>query len=259
MGKIPDFLVLGAQKCGTTSFYEFLCGHPQVVPAAEKELHFFDRDWHTGLDAYRECFRDEPDTITGEATPYYLFHPEVPGRVAKIAPEACFLVLLRDPIDRAYSHHQMQRRFGREQLNFEAAVEAEPQRLAASPANHPRYSYLARGRYAEQLERWFDRFGRERFLILETAALRERADECAARVAGFLGIDPFPAEAVWPSRGRSRYAPLSLATREALAAHFEPHNEALFRLLGERFAWRRPRTSALPQAAVISRGGAETR
>ncbi|NNL68032.1 MAG: sulfotransferase [Myxococcales bacterium] len=257
MGKIPDFLVLGAQKCGTTSFYEFLCGHPQVTPAAEKELHFFDRDWHTGLDAYRECFRDEPGTITGEATPYYLFHPEVPDRVAKIAPDARFLVLLRDPIDRAYSHHQMQRRLGRENLTFEAAIEAEPQRLATSAANRPRYSYLARGRYVEQLERWFDRFGRGRFLVLETAALRERPAESASRVADFLGIDAFPADAVWPSRGRSSYAPLSPATREALAVHFEPHNEALFRLLGERFAWRRPRSSRPSQAPTVSRGGIE--
>src|SRR5437763_1646364 len=118
---LPDFIILGAQRAGTTSLYEYIVDHPQVGAASKKEVHFFDRHYTEGVNWYRAHFppavrrqRFENRTgkrfLTGEASPYYLAHPMVPERIAAVAPDARFLILLRNPIDRALSHYYHNRR-----------------------------------------------------------------------------------------------------------------------------------------------------
>lgn len=242
-GRAPDFVILGAQKAGTTSLYELLTRHPQVVPARRKEVHFLDRHWKRGIGWYRDQFPDVRDTdsaepvLTGEATPYYLFHPEAPARLRVAAPEARLLVVLRDPVDRAYSHYQMQVRRGREDQGFARALALEAERLAAGPENHPRYSYVARGRYAEQLRRWFAVFPRERFLVIESGELVRRTEAVLAGMTRFLGIAPFPDGTRLPRRASGSYPPMPTAVRASLARIFAPHDERLRAMLGEPFAW----------------------
>ena len=164
---LPDFLVLSAGRCGSTSLFAALCEHPQVLPPSHKETHFFDRNWTRGLDFYRRLFplqarrrararRAGGPVLTGEATTYYLLHPAVPARASAAIPDARLVVILRDPVDRAYSHYQLSVRRGREKLSFEEALDAEPERLAgaeerllADPAadvpSHRVHSYVARG------------------------------------------------------------------------------------------------------------------
>jgi len=109
-GSLPDFVIIGAPKCGTTILYHLLTKHPHVEPAAFKEPHYFDRLFDKGTEWYRQCFppsrqKDGQRTITGEATPGYLFHPHAPKRMARVIPEARLIALLRNPVDRTYSDY----------------------------------------------------------------------------------------------------------------------------------------------------------
>lgn len=132
-GRAPDFLIIGAQKGGTTSLYTYLCQHPRVVGASRIEVHFFDLAYDKGWWWYRShfpvhVFRRGERIVTGEASPYYIFHPLVPERVRKDLPNVKLVAILRNPVDRAYSHYQHVRRNGREPLSFEEAIEREPPR-----------------------------------------------------------------------------------------------------------------------------------
>jgi hypothetical protein len=191
---LPDFVIIGAQRAGTTSLYEFLVAHPDVRPAAKKEVHFFDRPPRRLLH-YRAAFpigprRDSRSWRTGEATPSLLYQQSAPTRVAAALPDGRFVVLLRDPVDRAYSHWALEHSRGNELLDFEGAVAAEPARLASEPETNPkgglavlhrRASYVRRGEYADQLLRWFDAVGRDRILVVQSERLyREPAATTAA-------------------------------------------------------------------------------
>ena len=181
---LPDFLLIGGQRCGSTSLYATLCGHPQVLAGAHKEPHFFDNNHLRGEAFYRRLFPLRAylrarHAITGEATTHYLSHPAVPGRVAAMLPDVRLITILRDPVERAYSHYQLARRNGREPLSFERALAAEPERLAGEEArllSDPAYrseaygvqSYRTRGLYLEQLERWWATFPPERLLVLRS-------------------------------------------------------------------------------------------
>src|SRR5207247_1968770 len=144
---LPSFLVIGAQRAGTTTLFNQLLRHPDVcgpggagVSWARKEIHFFDERYYLGANWYRTFFPLAAtrrvsrlrggDVQAGEATPYYMFHPLVPERVAATVPEMRLFVLLRNPVDRAYSHYQMMARSNRENLSFEDALAAEEERLA---------------------------------------------------------------------------------------------------------------------------------
>ena len=109
--KNPDFLILGAQRCGTSSLHHWLSQHPDIWLPDEKELHFFDLNWHAGPSWYRGMFTDD-GRVVGEATPIYLFYPNVDDWVHEVAPDCKFIVLLRDPVDRAYSHYHHALRTG---------------------------------------------------------------------------------------------------------------------------------------------------
>ena len=115
-GRLPDFVIIGAQRCGTSSLYSYLIEHPQIAPATRKELHYFDLNYAAGDEWYRSQFPQFPDTpfdgrltVTGEASPYYLFHPMAAERCASVVPDAKLIVMVRDPVERAYSHYHHER------------------------------------------------------------------------------------------------------------------------------------------------------
>jgi hypothetical protein len=252
---LPDFLIIGAQRAGTTSLYEYLVAHPQAGPAFKKEVHFFDRNWEKGVDWYRSNFplRSQRRAVErrglafrcGEASPYYLFHPAVPERVAEILPDVRLLAILRNPVDRAYSHYQHEVRKGREPLSFAAALDAEAERLAgqeeavaagrASEA-HRCFSYLARGRYAEQLERWLERFPRERLLVLEAGTFYADPAAAMAPAFEFIGLPPHRST-TYRKHNAAEYGGMDPELRRRLLDYFRPHNERLFDLLGVVYAW----------------------
>jgi hypothetical protein len=258
--RLPDFIIAGAQKAGTTSLWSYLSEHPLIEPPMIKEVHFFDQNFHLGIDWYRMHYPlngttrsrsgSDQKTLTGESSPYYMFHPLVPQRVATVLQQVKIILLVRNPIDRAFSHYQHSCRRRHETLTFEEAIEVEPQRLAgeqerlvADPgydsAAHRRYSYLARGQYLEQIRRWQQHFPPQRLLILESGQFFRGTADAFARVLEFLELPPWqPAQFGnrYPGRYREK---MSDATRRKLIEYFAPHNERLYAHLGTRFDWDR--------------------
>ena len=248
---LPDFLVLGAQKAGTTALYEYLRRHPQITGPSWKEVSFFDRHWARGESWYRGNFPNLARTrgkLVGEASPSYLFHPLAPQRVQEVLPEARLIVLVRNPVDRALSQYNHEVALGREPLRFEEALDAEEERLRGEGermAADPRYfsrewwshAYKARGRYAEQLERWLAVFPQEQVLVLPSDDLGSDPARAHAQVLEFLRVSPQRLDS-YPRVYEREYEPMRPETRERLAAEFEEPNRRLYELLGRDLGWR---------------------
>lgn len=230
------FLIAGAQKAGTTALHRFLSTHPGLFLPAKKELHFFDRprDWSAPWRAeYDALFAGAaPGQICGEATPAYLFHPPCARRIRACNPAMRFILMLRDPVERAHSHWRMQVGRGKEPLSFSEAIRAGRARVAG---NWRAYSYVERGFYGEQIARLFGLFPREQVLVLLTEDLRDRHEESLRRVWRFLGCGEAaplpPPEEIRPLRPAQGLAPLS----EEDARHLRALYPGLFtELLGMR-------------------------
>lgn len=250
---LPDFVIIGAQRSGTTSLFNTLARHPRVAPALRKEVHFFDIHYPKGLRWYRAHFvhqeqKEREGLLAGEATPYYLFHPLAPQRMAQHLPNARFIVLLRNPIDRALSHYHHIRRYGLEPLpTFEQAIAAEQERLKGqeelllsgglsySPA-HQNFSYLARGIYAAQLRRWFQYFPKERFLILRAEDFFASPGQVWPDVLTFLGLEQWTPPR-FPVEDRLLYSQIPSETRNRLREFFMPYNQELYALIGRDMGW----------------------
>ena len=255
MRSLPDFVVIGAAKSGTTSLYEMICRHPRVLPAVRKEINYFDdpRMHERGALWYRQHFptvfekRLPRAKLTGEATPSYFPHPAAPARAARAVPRAKLVLALRNPADRAYSHYNMRLRRGRECMTFEDALEYEERRTAwdrERSAADPRhkayrsynYGYAEGGRYAEHLERWLAHFAAENILTVEADRMKRDGQAALDEVYSFLGLEPFGAGAP-AALNEGSYAPMKEATREKLLDYFRPHNERLYSVIGRRFDW----------------------
>jgi len=261
---LPDFLLVGTKRGGTTSLWNYLVAHPDVLPMfpASQEIkspHYFDIHHDRGQRWYRSHFptdaararasrRRGRRVVTGEASPYYLFHPLVPGRVAAEVPGAKILVSLRNPVDRAYSNYNERRGSGVEPLaTFEEALDAEPGRLEGQEArvaaglyspSHDSHTYLARGRYAEQLARWFEHVPRSSVHVVLNEDLAADPATVFGGVCDFLEIsrpstDEYPRHNLLPARS------LDPGTRARLVEYYRPHNAALADLLGVELGWDR--------------------
>ncbi|RKR91822.1 sulfotransferase domain-containing protein [Micromonospora pisi] len=249
-GPLPDFLVIGGQRCGTTSLYHYLAAHPRVRVATGKELQFFSVYHGRGVRWYRAYFPTlAPDQRTFEASPYYLFHPNVPARVAATLPDGRFVALLRDPVQRTYSHYLHTRSYGAEPLSFADALDAEEERLHRALRDGPgtrtphralrNHSYAARGRYAEQLERWFEHVPRERIHIARNEDLAADAAGTYGAILRFLDLSAFTPETFARHTRRVDTGPSQLTPelRERLTAYIAPHNARLAELLGWSHSW----------------------
>lgn len=260
---LPDLLIIGGQRCGTSSLYKYLSAHPLIVPSLRKEIRYFNRHHGKGDAWYRAHFasrahrrllarRHGRAPLTFEATPAYLFHPLAPARAFAVVPDARLVAVLRNPVDRALSHYHHSVRRGWEPLSFADALAAEADRLAGHAerlASEPtytsndylRYSYTARGFYAEQLERWLACYGRERLLVLRSEDLFERPVDTLHRLLGFLGLPAWaPGRLANHSYGgaprpaRDEMAP---ALRAELEDRFRASNRRLVELVGGDVSW----------------------
>jgi Sulfotransferase domain len=245
---LPDFLILGAQKAGTTALYAYLRWHPQITGPSFKEVSFFDRHYARGERWYRAHMPVRRSGIVGEASPSYLFHPSAPERVARMLPGARLIALLRNPVDRAFSHYQHEVALGRETLSFEEAIDREGERMRgelermlADPGYFSyawwNYTYLARGRYAEQLERWFEALPPERLLVVPTDDLRDAPRETYARVLEFLAAEGHDLGR-YPRIFSREYDQMKPDTRHRLAAYYEEPNRRLYDLMGRDLGWQ---------------------
>ena len=258
--ELPDFLIIGAQRGATTSLYRYLSQHPQIVPTlVAKGVHYFDTDFDRSVGWYKGHFpahlyrralshRLGLPVLTGEASPYYLFHPHAPKRAAQIVPHARLIVMLREPAARALSHYHHEVAGGFETLaTFEDAIAAEPAKVQPELERimrdesyvsfaHQHFSYLSRGRYAEQLRRWLDHFPRGQMLVLGTERFCAEPARESARVAEFLGLEP-PPELDYRPYNAHVYDSMLPQTKRRLQAEFAPLNQSLFALLDEDFGW----------------------
>jgi Sulfotransferase domain len=254
VGALPDFVIIGAKKCGTTFLYDLLSQHPLVQPAASKEPHFFDKYFDEGTEWYRRFFpaprwEDGRRTMTGEATPY-IINRRAPERMAELVPQARLIALLRDPVDRAYSDYQMLARKERELSTFEEAIEAEGTPPLGTGGNTSVHEdglglddgskYISRGVYVDQLRRWSRFFPREQLLVLKSEDFFEDPKQTLKRVLQFLGLpewEPEPSK-LETKRNTGRYeGEMVPATRRRLENYFEPHNRRLYEYLGVDLGW----------------------
>ena len=261
---LPDFLVIGGQRCGTSSLYKYLGQHPLVLPSLRKETEYLSRYHARGLAWYRAHFPTHLGAamvsrarggrpLAFEATPDYLWHPLSAGRAAEIVPEARIVVLLRDPVRRAWSHHRHMTRLGFESLSFEHALDQEERRLAGERErmladstyqgrSFLRYSYFSRGLYLEQLQAWLQRYPADSVLVVRSEDFYADPARTLGHVLAFLGLPP------WRPRQFRNYssqseegepAELPAGVAAMLAERYAPHNRRLARALGWESAWDR--------------------
>ncbi|MGH7797297.1 MAG: sulfotransferase domain-containing protein [Candidatus Binatia bacterium] len=255
---LPDFLIIGAQRCGTTSLQRYLIQHPCIAPSFRKEVHFFDRNLKKGVNWYRAHFPSAPHKyyvttilrrrfLTGEASAAYLFYPHAPKRILETVPRAKLIVLLRNPVDRAYSQYQHEASLRYETLPFEAAIEQEPRRLEGEREkmlcdegydsySYRHHSYLSRGVYADQLAIWMNLFSREQMLILQSEDFFAGPASVFQKVLRFLDLPPWEL-ANFKRYNAREYSTMDGATRRRLIEYFEPHNRRLSELVGRNFSW----------------------
>lgn len=259
---LPSFLIIGAQRCGTTSLYRALSRHPLVMkPVLRKGVHYFDMAYERGLPWYRAHFplastalplrlRYGRDPMAFESAPYYLFHPLAGARIAEDLPGVKLIVLVRDPVERACSAHahELARGFETEPC-FERALELEPERLAGETERlrtipgyvshaHRHHAYLARGRYAEQLARLEPLVGRDRILVLDSGLLFRDPGTAYDRVLGFLGL-PRLGDVRFERHNARPRAAMPASVHRRLREHFEPWDAQLVPWLGAVPSWRR--------------------
>lgn len=258
----PDFLIIGAKRGGTTSLWRYLAEHPDVMrlfprPEKIKGVYHFDEQYERGDRWYRSHFplgatrerreRDGRRVIAGEASPYYLYHPLAPIRAAADVPEARILVALRDPVERAYSHWKERRSNDGDPLEFEAALDAEAERLAGEEARlladpravsvaHRHWSYVDQGRYSPMLTRWFEAFGRDRVHVEISEEMYAAPQETFDRVTAHLGIAAH--RLVDPSVHNAEPSPdLDPRLRSRLAEVLAPDIRATEQVLGRSLPW----------------------
>lgn len=265
----PDFLIIGAKRGGSTSFYYDLLQHSQIVPlfprpdhlpkaVATKGIHYFDQNYEKGERWYRAHLpstfvrgrqerRVGARVITGEASPYYLFHPAAAERAALLLPKVKIIAVLRDPVMRTYSHWKERRRNNMEDLDFAAALAAEDarigdadERLRSDPAfhsyPHEQQSYARQSEYAPALERWYAHFPREQILILASEDYYADPPQVLGEAQDFLGLRREALES-GDVRNAAAGAQLDVVLAQQLAARFAPLNARLRELTGRDFPW----------------------
>jgi hypothetical protein len=252
---LPGFLIIGAQRAGTTSLFSYLLQHPNVLPALAKEIGYFDVhylnrsfSWYLAHFPRGKAWAGQRSrSITGEATPDYLYDPAVPERVHGKLPDVRLIVLLRDPVARAYSQYQHSVDLGFEHLPFEKAIREEPARLQGTElgvaTNHARallahrhFSYLDRGIYHRHLSKWLEYFPRSQIMVVETERLAEDVHGIMREVFATLDLEPVDVGPMARLNVR-HYSPIPPSLEERLREFYRPHNEKLRELLGQAFRW----------------------
>lgn len=256
---LPDVVLAGVQRSGTTALFDALYRLPNVErPRRGKGSHYFSYNFHRGWEWFQSQFPTEgwARTVrsrTGrplfcfEACPYYLFHPFAVERMAQALPEVRVMVMLRDPVRRAESHYHHSTSNGHEDLPFGEALAREEARMAGEVErmeadwsywshHHEHHSYLAKGMYADQLERLFRHYERDRVMVIQSEAFYRDPNRVLGEVTAWLGLDPVTLERS-DDRNGHEYRPMDGDMRQRLIEQYREPNERLYALLGRRFDW----------------------
>ncbi len=240
--KVPNFIIIGSQRCGTTSLYTYLAQHPQILTPIKKEMDFFSWHFDRGIDWYLAHFPPMPEGeqfLTGEASPSYFDSLEAPERLYSAFPEVKLVVLLRNPVDRAISQFYRLTELNWEVRSFDRAISDEVARLAQNPAyiigDEPG-NYLARGRYIEFIKNWLDFFPKEQLLILKSEDFYAGAATTVKQVLEFLDLPEYQLPE-YQNANPGSYQPISDYVRDWLSDYFTPYNQQLEEYLGRKFDW----------------------
>jgi hypothetical protein len=223
--RLPHVVIIGAQRCGTTSLFDWLSQSPAARPSRVKEIHYFDNQQHRSHWWYRSHFPLRPGGVVFEATPSLLYLPDVPRRFATLLPQARAVAVLRDPVARAVSSYWHVVGYGREHRSLPEAVWSAPSSIEDA--------YKERGRYAEQLERWFDALGRDRVSVVFFEEVTADPQRVVGPLARSLGFGELTIDAT--HRNRQEYEAAELP---GLREYFADGDAALERLLGRSLPWR---------------------
>lgn len=197
---IPNFIIAGAEKSGTSSLAFLLSQHSDIFMPAQKELHFFENDqnFEKGISWYQEQFQGQlSESAVGECTPLYMYDPRAAERIHSLLPDIKLLFILRNPADRAYSNYWHQVRGGKEYCSFATALRREAKRRRKGIRYDFMYSYTAKGLYCDLLERFTGRFGPDRLLIVTFEDYKNHTEHTLNRICQFLGVFPFKGPMEW--------------------------------------------------------------
>ncbi len=265
MRALPTYIIAGAMRSGTTALNSYLRQHPEVGVSSDKETHFFDRNFDNGLDWYRSLFPEEGKfRAIGEATPNYMFSPMALDRIKETLPDVKLVVMLRNPIDRAYSHYWHDRARGKIEGEFEENVARELDNADQA------LSYIARGRYRAQIENILKRFPSTALHVEVFEDILDRPDDLYSSVCRFIGVDDsFRPESLGApvnnfiefrslalrrtsqklpgrlkdvlgrinTKGKKSYPQMPDTVRDLLTTEFEEANQGLDKIVGKNLPW----------------------
>ena len=253
---LPDFLIIGVMKAGTSSLFSYLSQHPNIVPSIKKEIHFFDGGNFTnqynhekGQLWYRSYFplkiKKQFGYLTFEATPKYIYHLDAPERIFNLIPNAKLIAIFRNPTERAISHYFHMKRKKYESLSLMNAIELEYEKyIEPNDKNKPitqkdfRLAYIRRGFYAQQLNRYFKFFSRENILILDSEDLFNEPETVLKQTFRFLNLkEDVPIHNLKPLNVSKNKDKVDPAVYDFLDNLYKPHNEAFFKLVGKTYNW----------------------
>ena len=248
----PDFIIIGVQKAGTTGLFRILEKHSNIVSVKEKEIHYFDNDdWYNEnkISQYHSYF-PLPHTINKktkvfEATPLYIFHPEVAYRLHKYNPDLKLILMLREPAERAFSawtmyNHHFKTGISKhlhDPRSFSKAIAEEIKTIQNESYTDNKVSYVKRGIYHQQIEKYLQYFNKEQLLILEAKSLRHQTDQVLQNIQDFIGVpyEKIGFESANSSRVNEKEKYLNDINN--LKEFYKPYNEKLFDLIGKKFDW----------------------
>jgi len=254
---LPDFIIIGGMKCGTTSLYDFITRHPGILPAKKKEIHFFDEHYLWGKSWYASNFPlllDKKNleielqhrVLTGEATPNYMIFPFVPKRIKNLIPTVKLIAILRNPVDRTYSHYQHAIKKNHENLSLEDSIKIEEKRLDSEkekifdqkykPYHYRYHTYLHKGHYEELLKNWYNEFPKDQILIVDSDKLKKNPKIVLNDIFTFLNLPSF-IQINYNNLLVGKYPEMNPSTRNWLIEYFKPHNQKLYKLLDRTFDW----------------------
>jgi hypothetical protein len=256
----PSFFIIGVQKGGTTSLSQYLERHPSIIPPQRKDIYFFNNalKYAKGRGFYRAHFAlniykmgydliHRTNSVTFDPTPNYFEAPEAPEKLHEQFREAKIIVMLRNPIDRAFSSYQMAKRFGYETFSFEKALECEEQRLVQEKSFYKgkpyhsyvyqRLTYKKRGAYINYIKKWKELFG-ENLLVISSEDFFENTGEQMKIISAFLSVKEFGGYAFEIFNKGNYSEKMDPGTRAALEVYYKPFNEALYAFLRKDMGWQ---------------------